>query len=382
MFGSYGEGKQVLPRVLHITLARYSAHLPQSGKPLEFLLTIHEEGTGISWQKNVEVPLEIEKDVLTKTKDLYFWSLNQAFTPKKANETVHLLGSILYKAFIGEDGESYLSSIQPTAILFDVDETILNVPWELIQNKYEIFSQTTPFGRIVSTRTSPKPGRDPIQEDKIVRILVVANPTMDLAESMKELDAIRKLEREYIRFSVKVDVLSREEATIKKFKDTILEGDYDILHFAGHASFDLDQPENNSLYFADGLLSANEVLDLPWKQPPYFVFNSACESGRAAGGMRLISEQNQCNGLAAAFLTTGVYGYAGYFWPVTDHGASFFSEIFYKSLFFRENVGLAFLDARKRTIEELGGLGDLTGYSAILFGDAASKHRRDLAESI
>jgi len=46
-----------------------------------------------------------------------------------------------------------------------------------------------------------------------------------------------------------------------------------------------------------------EALD--WVAPPYLVFNSACESGRAAGGARLVSDQGQANGLAAAFLACG-----------------------------------------------------------------------------
>jgi hypothetical protein len=109
------------------------------------------------------------------------------------------------------------------------------------------------------------------------------------------------------------------------------------------------------------------------------VFNSSCESGRAGGGQRLISDEKQSNGLAAAFLSAGVYGYAGYFWPVTESGAALFARTFYETLFLRENVGIAFLAARNRAIHELGEVGDLTGYSAVLFGDAASQHRRDLA---
>jgi hypothetical protein len=97
------------------------------------------------------------------------------------------------------------------------------------------------------------------------------------------------------------------------------------------------------------------------------------------GSRRLVSAEGQTNGLAAAFLASGVYGYAGYFWPVTETGASIFAKTFYKNLFLRENVGLAFLEARQRAISELGEVGDLTGYSAILYGDAGSKHRRDLA---
>ena len=95
-----------------------------------------------------------------------------------------------------------------------------------------------------------------------------------------------------------------------------------------------------------------------------------------------MSGESQSNGLAAAFLTAGVDGYAGYFWPVTDAGAGLFCRAFYESLFMRENVGLAFLDARRYVLRKLGEVGDLTGYSAILFGDAASKHRRDLAMAV
>jgi len=103
---------------------------------------------------------------------------------------------------------------------------------------------------------------------------------------------------------------------------------------------------------------------------------------RAVGGERLVSDQSHSNGLAAAFLVSGVCGYAGYFWLVTEAGASIFARTFYQHLFLRENVGLAFLEARQRAIRELGEVGDLTGYSAILYGDAASKHRRDLAMAV
>jgi CHAT domain-containing protein len=163
--------------------------------------------------------------------------------------------------------------------------------------------------------------------------------------------------------------------------EMVATGDYDILHFAGHASLDPLEPERSALQFADGPISADDVLKLPWKVVPYLVFNSACESGRAVGGKQLISAENHSNGLAAAFLAAGVYGYVGYYWPVTDTGASIFAQKFYTGLLERENIGLAFLDARNRAIQELGAVGDLTGYSAVLFGDAASQHRRDLASA-
>lgn len=379
MFGSYGAGKEEMPRVMHISIARYRRDLPQPGEALEFLVAIHEEGTGITWQQNVVVDPVVEARLLETTHNLHLWSLNLAHTPKKALEFVHQLGVELYKTFIGPEGEEILQAITPTAFLFDVDETILNLPWELIAAAGNALSQQTPFGRLVATRQRLRRGRDPLQEDDVVRILAVANPTQDLAVAEAGLAALAELQGQRAGFSVEVDVLARQEATRANFLDKVATSDYDILHFAGHAGFDPDLPGGSALRLADGALTADEVLNLPWQAPPYFVFNSACESGRAAGGRRLVSDESQSNGLAAAFLAVGVYGYAGFFWPVTDSGAGLFTRAFYENLFMRENVGLAFLEARQYVVRELGEMGDLTGYSAILFGDAASKHRRDLA---
>jgi CHAT domain len=370
MFGGYGEGREKLPRVLHLSIARYCRDLPKEGESLQFIVSIHEEGTGITWQQNVTIKSGDERYFLDVTRDLYLWSVNAALTPAKALECISGLGIRLYDTFLGSDGKKFLQSIVPTAVLLNVDETILNLPWELFGAEGKAIAQKTPFGRLVTTRVIPRPGRDALKEDNVVRILAVANPT--LAPPGKR----------HHKFSIEVSVLSRDKATRAAFTEMLANGDYDILHFSGHGSFNSLTPEISAIRFADGILSADEVLDLKWKAPPYLVFNSACESGRAAGGKRLVSDESQSNGLAAAFIAAGASAYAGYFWPVTDVGASLFTWTFYETLFQRENVGIAFLEARKYVTRELGEVGDLTGYSAILFGDAASKHRRDLGIAV
>jgi CHAT domain-containing protein len=377
MFGGYS--KEQMPRVMHISVARYRRELPQPGEALEFLVAIHEEGTGITWQQNVTVDPATEAFLVEATNDLLLWSVNLALTPKKAAQRAKELGERLYQAFLGAEGEKVLGAVAPTAILLDVDETLLNLPWELMAAPAGPLSLSTPLGRLVTTRMILRPGRDPLQEDQVVRILAVANPTQDLAASEAEIEALQNLQGQHGPFRVEVEVLAREQATRAQFAGKLADGDYDMLHFGGHGVLDRDTPGLSFLRFADGDLTADQVLTLPWKKPPYFVFNSACESGRGVGGQRLVSAQGQTNGLAAAFLAAGVYGYAGYFWPVTEAGASIFAPTFYESLFVRENVGLAFLMARRRAIGELAEVGDLAGYSAILYGDAASKHRRDLA---
>jgi len=309
---------------------------------LQFLVSLHQEGTGISWQQNVAVGPEDELFFLNATHELYLWSVDAGLTPKKAQERIDQLGRKLYDVFIGPEGERILDAMQPTAILLNIDETILNLPWELIGKEYTL-AQKIPFGRLVTTRMMPRPARDPLQEDDVVRILAVANPTLDLVAGDREIAALQQLVGKRTKYSIEVDVLSREKATRSAFINMLAAGDYDILHFAGHGSFDPEEPENSVIHFADGLLTADDVLNLTWKTPPYLVFNSACESGRAAGGKKLVSNESHSNGLAAAFIAAGAKGYADYYWTVTEMGAEHFTKEFYDTLFHRENVGIASL---------------------------------------
>ena len=384
MFGVYGpqrQGHAELPRVLQISIARYRAELPRPNEPLEFLVSIHEEGTGLSWQQNVRVALETERRLIALTAELNRCSLNWAVALDQAKRTADELGALLYQTFIGTAGAEVLGGVAPTAVLLGVDETILNLPWELIGPVEGMLAQASPLGRVVTTRTRPRPPRDPLQEDARVRILAIENPTADLAGTEDEIAALRQLEGERSGFKIEVELLDRDSATRARFSHLMATGNYDVVHFSGHAALDAAQPGESPMRFADGDLSADEILRIPWKQPPAFVFNSACESAQAVGGLRLVSPEQRSNGLAGAFLTAGVQGYAGFFWPVTPGGAARFTGTFYDELFRRENVGLAFQEARRSAIRQLAAFGDLTGYSAVLFGDAASKHRRDLASA-
>lgn len=381
IFGDYGHGKEDLPKALHIAIARFSHELPRPGEALEFLVSFHEEGAGITWQRNVAIAPDLERYFLDSTQQLYLWGLGRGdFTADAARAALDGLGRKLHDAFIGEEGRQFLARGRPTAILLDVDETTLNLPWELMADDYGPLALDYPFGRLVTTRALPRPGRDPLQEDDQIRILAIANPTADLAAADAEVAALVALAERGTRFTLTVDVLSRGEATRANFIQRLTSGDYDILHFAGHAAMDPNDPATSALRLADGFLLDDEILALDWQAPPYLVFNSACESGRAAGGQRLATGERQANGLAAAFLAAGCAAYAGYFWPVTDAGAQRFAGTFYDALFGLENVGLAFLEARQQVAWELRDAGDLTAYGAVLFGDAASGKRPDLAK--
>ena len=384
MFGAYRSdgGDRALPRVVRIQISRYAPTRPRRGQPLEFLVSIHEEGTTLAWQQNVTVEPDAEALLLAAVDDLHSWSLSRGLTRARALQRAEELGTALYDTFIGADGTACLAGVAPTAILLGIDETVLNLPWELLWRDGRAMVDDVPFGRLVTTRILPRRRRDPLDEDATVEILVVADPTSELRSTAAEIEALQSLDGGCDGVDVKVRVLSGAEATCAGFAETLAGDDFDIIHFAAHAGFDEETPTHSALRLADGKLEAGQVLDLAWSVPPYIVFNSACESGRAAAGRRLVGRRTGSNGLAAAFLAAGGEAYLGYFWPVDDGSARLFTEVFYSSLFTTKNVGTAVHDARSAVRPRFADSGDLTAYNAIFFGDAGTAERRDIAMAV
>lgn len=373
IFGGYGsEGGEKLPRVLQLSVRAVDAG--------RFQCSLHEEGTGLSWEYPARVSARSEAQLIEQVRTLHAGSVGRESSPARARRAVDAVGRQLHRSFLGSRGDEYLSRMRPTAVLLNVDETILSLPWELMHGADGPLVIEVPVGRVVATRTVPHGERDPLVQDREVRILAVADPTADLALARAEVGAMREVVGHGAGgYNVHLDVLEGDEATIAQFRAAVAEGDYDILHFAGHAGFAQARPGQSPLHFADGVISADEVLSLRWTSPPGIVFASACESAGAARGARLVGRRRNTNGLAAAFLSAGVGGYLGYLWPVTDDGAGLVAGAFYDALFLHENVGLAVLKARKSAASQLSDPLDLAAFSLVLYGDAASKHRRDLA---
>lgn len=379
VFGGYGEGGESLPRVLQFAV-RPSASTTGARPSRRFSCSLHEEGTGLSWEYMVSLPPHAEERLVGGMRTLQAFSAGQGPSASAAARAADSLGRQLHRSFLGRRGEEYLSRMRPTAVLLDVDETIISLPWELMHGPDGPLITDVPVGRVVATRTVPNPERDPLRQDREVRILAVADPSADLALARAEVEALLAVvQRGGAGFRLHLDVLEGQRATVARFRRAVTDTDFDIVHFAGHAGFAPARPAHSALRFADGVIRADEVAKLPWATPPGIVFASACESATAASDAPLVGRRRNANGLAAAFLSAGVAGYLGYLWPVTDAGAGLVARTFYDALFQRENVGLAVLEARRAAASQLTDPLDLAAASLVLYGDAASKHRRDLA---
>ena len=117
----------------------------------------------------------------------------------------------------------------------------------------------------------------------------------------------------------------------------LLEGGFDIIHYAGHGNFDADRPDRAGWVFSSGLLTPHELERVD--QIPAIVVANACLSARTSralagkrSGKDSRSEAGLLPSLADEFFHLGVRNYIGTAWEVNDIGAQLFAEHFYDAL--------------------------------------------------
>ena len=185
-----------------------------------------------------------------------------------------------------------------------------------------------------------------------VRVLLVADPTRDLPGAAAEADALRQL---LARRDVTLEVLQGREATRARILAALGSGEFDVLHFAGHAFWDEQDPGSSGL-----VCDAREVLrsrDLDGiGNLPALVFCNACEAARVRKprpstgrtATRWLGLRRTMTGVAEAFLAGGVANFLGTHWPVGDEAAFAFSQVAYGALLDGERLGDAVLAGRRK----------------------------------
>jgi CHAT domain-containing protein len=149
---------------------------------------------------------------------------------------------------------------------------------------------------------------------------------------------------------VKLDEVQGERATKAALLQKFQSGQYDVIHYAGHAFFDEANPARSGL-----LCHGREVLsgaDLATiGNLPSLVFFNACEAGRIRGvrrgpGLRVERRIERSVGFAEAFMRGGVANFVGTYWPVGDAAASRFADVFYSAILGGKTLGAAITEGR------------------------------------
>jgi pimeloyl-ACP methyl ester carboxylesterase len=183
--------------------------------------------------------------------------------------------------------------------------------------------------------------------DRTLDILLIVNPTGDLAGADREGEQLQKLFQR--RANIRVHPILRQAATCAAVKAAFESGRYDVLHYAGHARFDDNNPAGSGISLADGHLTGLDLASLG--NLPALVFFNACESARLPTKVQVrrkdVRKRIQVNvGLAEAFLRGGVANYLGTYWPVGDDTAMTAAGSIYNAIVRGRSMGQAVAAAR------------------------------------
>lgn len=230
------------------------------------------------------------------------------------------------------------------------------LPWELLHDGEGFLCLKRMFARMPAGQTFPRRTRVAASQtqSRDIRVLLIHSESGEpLPMARQEVDAVRK-RLELMEPAPTVTLLGGSELTSARLTDELSLGNYDVVHYTGHAGFDAARPHLSYLLLPSlELFRAERVPRLLEGHP--VVFLNACESSRAARpevGSRTDSTVAQAQGLGAAFVYGGAQACVGSLWPVFDDTAADFATTFYDQLIARhQRVGEALRVARQRSFE-------------------------------
>ena len=260
--------------------------------------------------------------------------------------------NLLYDELFTFEVKACLRQSVSQHLMVSMDESLVQIPWELLFDGEEFLCLKYAMGRLVRTKQKPHVAmRQSTQTHPAARMLMIADPTGDLDEAYEEGQQVMdEIDRHRKRIRIETVTTRLDIPSIKKNIR-----DYDIVHFAGHAEYDAQDPSQSGWLFHDGKLTARELIQLGASQPlPRLIFSNACESARTEAWKVEGHLQDKIYGLANAFLLAGTKHYIGTFWKVADRSSLPFAKAFYQDLVQGISIGEALRNARKTLFENAG----------------------------
>lgn len=264
------------------------------------------------------------------------------------------IGDALGELVLEDDVATVLRACSDRHLVVVHDAPASRVPWEALRlGGWAPAAQAGVSRRYLADNLSVAKWVEERREEARLDLLLVVDPTENLPGAALEGERIRELfEKSPL---VRIEELSRKDATRGALLDRLSSGKLDVVHYAGHAFFDPEHPARSGLLCHGGeVLSGADLSGVG--SLPSLVFFNACEAARVRGGARakrparrerdaaVRVERNV--GLAEAFLRGGVASYVGTYWPVGDLAAKSFAETFYGEIVRGSAIGDALQQGR------------------------------------
>ncbi len=328
---------------------------------------IHMHGDVVSpYESLSSVPLASIETFYHETLTVLNRAARSSSSFSNAQEKLKTLGRMLGDELLTPTIKEYIKQTEAKHIIFRLDDQLVHIPWELICIDSQFLCQRFSLGRLVKTkRKVVKSAERQLQQP--YKMWVVTHYGLEL----------KSAEQEGMTICHEMDGLNRHDMIIDAALDSyvtpgeVLERirNFDFVHFAGHADFDLKSAEENGWRLVDGNLTGKDIYKMSGgASMPALVFSNACHSAR--------SDEHRQNGdflgLANAFMLTGVRHYIGTLWEIPDKQSQHFAIHFYRRLLEGQPIGQAVHLARMAVEEEMDS--PVCWASYLLYGDPSTTY--------
>jgi CHAT domain-containing protein len=237
-----------------------------------------------------------------------------------------------------------LPSVKGSPLVIVHDTASAHWPWEVLSLKGWAPAAAQGLSRRYAAEgMSVAKWREQRRRAREFNVLLVINPTGDLPGAVEEGERVAAMLAQLD--GAGITAIRGADATRARLLAEFRSGDYDAIHFAGHAWFDAAAPASSGILCAGGrVLSGADLASMD--SVPALVFFNACESGRLRATVNPLRQLDRSVGFAEAFLRGGVANFIGTWWPVTDTAASAFATKLYRDLAKGESIGAALNAAR------------------------------------
>lgn len=201
---------------------------------------------------------------------------------------------------------------------------LFGVPWHLLRRDGRYLLERLPVA-VLPTLAALEGGREAPALSRASRVLFLVTGS-DEARARLALDEVAGALRRFRN----VCLVTGGEATRRRLEREV--GEYDLIHFAGHAAFEEDLPTLSHLALGAGRhdpawerLTVRDILQLRLR--PSLVILSGCQTVRASAG-----KGEELLGLAQAFLVAGARAVIGTHWPFEPRASQALLPALYEGL--------------------------------------------------
>lgn len=336
-------------------------------------ISAYEQVSGLERTIRHYEEIQVSMDMIqTKCHDMVD-TLNKANrkgrVDNEALEKLRKIGQVLHDELFSLSVKEKLRETRAEYLNLNIDDQLVHIPWELLNDGRQFLCQRFNMGRLVKTR-QPIIGARARTLTHPLRMLILADPEGDLKGAYAEGTQIR----DYMDLNKYMINVSLRAGNIAP--DTIKEKirNFDIVHFAGHADYSIENSAESGWRLTGGTFNAGDITKMAGTATmPALIFSNACQSARTEQWVLRPNFEDEIFGLANAFLLAGVEHYVGTFWEILDEPSSRFALEFYKCLLSGMTIGETVRKSRRSLIKEYGSE-TIAWASYVLYGDPTYRY--------